>query len=106
MEALGGLLILVVAACAFFAAPRAATPLRWTLGVALVVFVIGVYLLFWAPSDYLLRLPALATVLHPYLVAGYVAASLVLATGISLGLLARTIHTARQRRRTANDDDP
>lgn len=104
MEVLGGLLILVVAVGAFFGAPRFAVALRWTLAAALLVFAVGVYLLFWAPSDYLVRFPTFSTVLHPYLVAFYVALSLVLGTGISLGLLGATLQAGRREKGAPSDE--
>lgn len=104
MEALGGLLILIVAAGTFLAAPRFPSTVRWILGLALVVLALGVYLLFWAPSDYLVRRPSLASLLHPYRLALLVAAALALAAGIGLGLLARTVHDAWPPGRVTDDD--
>lgn len=104
MEALGGVLILIVATGAFFAAPRFPAALRRILGTALLVLALGIYLLFWAPSDYLVRRPGLVPLLHPYRLALYVAASLALAAGIGLGLLARTVHDAWPPGRVTDDD--
>ena len=95
MVILALLLILVVACGAFAAAPRLRVCLRWTVLAGMVVAALGLYLLFWAARDYMTRFPRTATVLHPWLVAWYVALSSVL--GIFLGLIARSTHDRWRR---------
>ena len=91
MEILALLLIVIVACCAFAAAPRFRAGLRWAVLVAFVVAGLSLYLLVWAPRDYMTRLPSTATLLHPWLVAIYLAFATIVGLGVLLGLVVRSI---------------
>ena len=97
MMVIAFLLVLLCAAGAFLAAPRCAACLRWGLALVSVVAVVCLYILYWAPRDYMLRFPATATVLHPYRVAGYAGLAVVIGLGILLGMTVRVLHAGWRR---------
>jgi len=97
VEILELLLTLIVAGYAFSAAPRFRAGLRWAVVAALVVAGLSLSILLWARRDYMIRFPTTATLLHPWLVAFYLALATIVVLGILLGLIVRSIH--RQWRR-------
>ena len=92
MQVLAAFLVLLVTVCAFIAAPRYTACLRWVLVLAATLAAGGLYLLFWAPRDFIIRFPAFATVLHPWLLALYVAFSLIVAFAILLAFTGRYLY--------------
>lgn len=73
MERLLILSTVVVAAAAFALAKRRGAFRRHVLTATGAVGAIRLHLLFAAPRDYMVRFPLTLTILHPWLVAGYMA---------------------------------
>jgi hypothetical protein len=94
MESLALLLVVAAGLATFFVAPRCPCSLRWLLFVTGLVSAVGAYSLFVMPSDFLVRHPAAATALHPWLAALYGGIAFVLFSGIALGLIAHRIYKA------------
>jgi hypothetical protein len=94
METLALLLVVAVGAVAFAAAQRCRSSLLWLLCVTGFVSAVGAYSLFVMPSDFLVRHPAAATALHPWLAALYGGTAFILFSGTALGLIARRIYQA------------
>jgi hypothetical protein len=104
METLALLFVAAAALVAFVVAPRCPLSLRWLLAITGFISAVGAYSLFLMPSDFLVRYPFAATVLHPWLVALYGGIAFILFCGIALGLIGRYFHTTfHARHRQPND---
>lgn len=101
MEILAAVVTLVVAVAAALVAPRHRNLL---VGLALGAFAValgGVAFLLFGPKDLLSRYPALTYALHPYLVGLGVGLSVVIGSGVLLGLVVRVVYH-RVRRAAGN----
>lgn len=103
MQFVGFLLVVVMAALAFWGSSRNARWVRYVLAIAASLSFLGVCLLFLAPRNYMVRFPWTASVLHPWMLTLYTATALIIFCGFALGFLAGLVHrSARRRNGTRN----
>ena len=91
MLILAGFLIVLIAIPASLAAERFRRPIL-ALGVAaLVLGVAGFAFISVGPKDYLVRFPALSSILHPWAIGLCGGLAVILGLGLLLGLMARVV---------------
>jgi hypothetical protein len=81
--------MLIVAVGAGALPQRLRTWALWMGLASLMVTGTAFCFLLYAPRDYMVRYPALQTVLHPYLIALYASLALILGGGILTGIAGR-----------------
>lgn len=89
------LVVVVTLMVALAAAPVAARHRNLLVGLALGAFAValgGVAFLLFGPKDLLSRYPALTDALHPYLIGLGIGFSVVIGTGVLLGLVAHAVY--------------
>ena len=98
MVILAGLLIVLIAIPASLAAERFLRPLLVLGAAALLLGVAGFAFISVGPKDYLVRFPALSSILHPYVIALLGGLAVIFGLGLLLGLLARVVLRSSSRK--------